>query len=158
MMTKQRQQKEQQQQNAGQKGKDPNQQGGRSAQGQPGTTAGSQGQPGARRSDQGSGSQSPGNKGGSQGSRRSSNQFGSSADDDDQSPAMNRADEEGDDSSEDLRRGALDAQYGTDTSSKLGQQSSRPQGRSSSSRSKDPSEASTGSDRDTMTGPRNKSR
>ncbi|MDQ3446205.1 MAG: hypothetical protein M3496_08545, partial [Pseudomonadota bacterium] len=60
-------------------------------------------------------------------------------------PEMNQA---GEQSSDKLRQGALDTQYGTSSSSKTDQQTNRPQG----------SSESTGSDRDTLSGSRNKGR
>jgi hypothetical protein len=144
-MTKQNQQQpqqkdQQQQQNTSQRGKNPEQQGGQKSQGQPGTNPGSQGQPGARQSDQGSGSQKGSQRG------QTSNQQGvrSNDDDDAESPEMNQA---GEQSSDKLRQGALDTQYGTSSSSKTDQQTNRPQG-----------SESTGSDRDTLSGSRNKDR
>lgn len=82
---------------------------------------------------------------------RTSSQHGASSPaDNDESPEMTQA---GEDSSEKLRRGALDAQYGTDSSSKGEQQGNRPQG---SSDGAEPTGSSTGSDRDTMGSTRNK--
>ncbi len=146
-MTKQNQQhpqqNDQQQQNPN-KGDNPGQQGGQSPLGQPGNQPGSQGQPGARQSDQGSGGkQSPRESGAGAQQGKPVNQHGFSADQEDQAPGMN-VDEGDRKTSEKLRKGALDAQYGTDSSSKVDQQSNRPQG------------STTGSDRDTLTGARNK--
>lgn len=81
---------------------------------------------------------------------RTSSQQGASSPDDDESPEMTQA---GEDSSEKLRRGALDTQYGTDSSSKSEQHGNRPQGSSGGAES---TGSSTGSDRDTMGSPRNK--
>lgn len=147
-MTKQNQQQpkqndQQQEQNASQRGKNPEQQGGQKAPGQQGANPGSQGQPGARQSDQGSGS--AGSQKGSQRSQTSS-QHGMESDDDRNSPEMNQAGEQS--SSDKLRHGALDTQYGTSSSSRTDQQTSRPQGSSESA----------GSDRDTLSGGRNKDR
>ena len=157
-MAKQNQPKQpEQQQGAGQKGNNPSQQGGRAAPGQPGNNPNSPGQSGARQSDAGSGRESSAGQQGSQ-REKTSNQFGTGGDTDD-SPEMNQAGERADEnSSEKLRRGALDAQYGTD-SSKAGQQVNRPQGSggAGSTRSGE-SDASTGSDRDTMGGARDKGR
>ncbi len=156
-MTKQTQQQPQQKeqkQNDSQRGKNPDQQGGQNPQGQPGKKPGSQGQPGARQADQGSGSrESSGSRthDSQKGAQRGQipNQQGSAlADDDDESPEMNQAGEQGNQDDK-LRQGALDAQYGTSSSSKTGQQTNRPQGSS---------ESSTGSDRDTMSGSRTKGR
>ena len=157
-MAKQKQQQPEQPQQAGQKDTS-SQQGGRSAQGQGGNPE-LKDQFGARQPDQSASRQSSAQSG-NPGSQRgqTSNQFGSSNDDDDESPAMNEAGEQSADqgSSEKLRRGALDAQYGTDSSSKIGQQTNRPQSSSGSSGT-GTSETSTGSDRDTMGGSRNKGR
>jgi hypothetical protein len=134
-MTKQKQpQQNEQQQSNPQGGKNPDRQGGRNAPGQLGSVQPSQGQPGARQSDQGG-----------RRSEKTANQqgFGSTID---ESPEMNEADESNQ-SSERLRRGALDAQYGTDSSSKTGD----------ASRSED-TQSPTGSDRDTMGGARSKGR
>ncbi len=100
-MTKQKQQqpKSEQQQSISQRGKNPDQQGGRNAQGQTGSTQRSQGQPGARQSDQGDGgrdSSGSRNQDAPKGSQRgqTANQQGSqSPDDDDESPEMNQAGE-----------------------------------------------------------------
>jgi hypothetical protein len=83
-----------------------------------------------------------------------------SAADQQQSPKMNRGESAGG-SGESLRHGALDAQYGTD-SSKSGQgqkhsagaEQSRPSGQSQSASNPGSSEKSTGSERDTMSGGR----
>ncbi len=147
-MTKQNQQHPQQndqkQQNPN-KGNNPDQQGEQKPLGQPGNQPGSQGQPGARQPDRGlGGKQSPGESGSGSQQGKTANQHGFSSDQDDQSPAMNEVNETDKNSSEKLRKGALDAQYGTDSSSKVDQQSNRPQG------------SSTGADRDTLSGSRNK--
>ena len=138
----------QQQQNTSRRGQNPDQQGGQKSQGQPGANPGSQGQPGARQSDQGSGNQSAGSRGpdSQKGSQRGQtpNQQGSN-DDDNESPEMNQA---GEQSADRLRQGALDTQYGTSSSSKTDKQTTGPQG----------SNESTGSDRDTLSGSRNKGR
>ena len=135
-MTKQKQpqQNEQQQPNS-QGGKNPDRQGGRNAPGQLSSVQPSQGQPGARQSDQGG-----------RRSDQTANQkgIGSTID---ESPEMNEADESNQ-SSERLRRGALDAQYGTDSSSKTGYQAARSED----------TQSPTGSDRDTMGGARSKGR
>lgn len=157
-MTKQQKsrQDDQQQQDTLKRGKNPSQQGGQNPQGQASKIPASQGQPGARQSDQGSGPRTPparsSNGDAQPGSQRSqtASQHGSGIDDDDQSPEMNQAGERSDrrsrdESGENLRRGALDAQYGTDTQTKTGQQTNRPQGSS---------ESTAGSDRDTMGGAR----
>ncbi|HVE88103.1 MAG TPA: hypothetical protein VNA44_00240 [Burkholderiaceae bacterium] len=147
-MTKQNQQQpqqEQQQQNTSQRGNNPDQQGGKNAQGQS-QAKGSQGQPGERQSVQGgaweaSGSRTQGAPAGSQRGQTTSQQC-QLADDD--SPEINKGDEQS--SSDKLRQGALDTQYGTDSASKT-EQTNRPQG-----------SQSTGSDRDTLSGSRNKDR
>ena len=147
-MTKQKQQQPQQkdpqeEKNTSQRGQNPEQQGGPNSPGQPDANPRSQGQPGARQSDQGSAS-----VGSQKGSQRgqTSNQHGLGSDRDGESPEMNQAGEQS--SSEKLRQGALDTQYGTNSSSKTDQQTNRPQG----------SSESTGSDRDTLSGLRNKDR
>jgi hypothetical protein len=156
-MTKQTQQQPQQKeqkQNDSQRGKNPEQQGGQNPQGQPGRKPGSQGQPGARQADQGSGSrQSSGQraqdsqKGVQRGQKPS--QHGSVSTEDDESPETNQAGEQWNQADDTLRQSALDAQYGTSSSSKAGQQTNRPQ---------DATESSTGSDRDTLSGSRSKRR
>ena len=156
-MTKQTQQQPQQKeqkQNDSQRGENPEQQGGQNPQGQPGRKPGSQGQPGARQADQGSGSrQSSGQraqdsqKGVQRGQKPS--QHGSVSTEDDESPEMNQAGEQWNQADDTLRQSALDAQYGTSSSSKTGQQTNRPQGAT---------ESSTGSDRDTLSGSRSKGR
>ena len=55
-------------------------------------------------------------------------------------------------SGQEFRRGALDAQYGTDSSSKTGAQAGKPQASSGAPTASGASESSTGADRDTMTG------
>ena len=154
-MTKQNQQQpqqEQQQQNTSQRGNNPDQQGGKNAQGQSGAQT-SQGQPGARQSDQGGARESAGSRKQDApiGSQRgqASQQQPERTDDDDESPEMNQAGEKS--SSDKLRQGALDTQYGTDSASKT-EQTNRPQG------SQPQGSQSTGSDRDTMSGSRNKDR
>lgn len=150
-MTKQNRQQpqqDQQQKNTSQRENNPDQQGGKNAQGQSGAK-GSQGQPGARQSDQGGARESTGSRQqdaptGSQRGQKTSQHGSKLIDDDDESPEMNQAGEQS--SSEKLRQGALDTQYGTDSASKTGQ-ANRPQG-----------SQSTGSDRDTMSGSRNKDR
>ena len=82
-------------------------------------------------------------KGSQRGQTTNQQGTGSPGDEVDESPEMNQASEKS--SSEKLRQGALDAQYGTDSASKAGP-GSQPQG----------SSQSTGSDRDTMTGSRSK--
>ena len=156
-MTKQTQQQPQQKeqkQNDSQRGNNPDQQGGQNPQGQPGKKPGSQGQPGARQADQGSGRRQPSGsrtydsqKGAQRGQKP--NQQSSASTEDDESPEMNQAGEQWDQADDTLRQGALDAQYGTSSSSKTGQQANRPQGST---------ESSTGSDRDTMSGSRSKGR
>jgi hypothetical protein len=156
-MTKQTQQQPQQKeqkQNDSQRGKNPDQQGGQNPQGQPGKNPRSQGQPGARQTDQGSGSRQPSgsrSQDSQKGTQRGQkpNQQGSVSTEDDESPEMNQAGEQWTQNDDPLRQGALDAQYGTSSSSKTGQQTNRPQGST---------ESSTGSDRDTMSGSRGKGR
>jgi hypothetical protein len=156
-MTKQTQQQPQQKeqkQNDSQRGENPDQQGGQNPQGQPGKKPGSQGQPGARQADQGSGGRRPSGsrtQDSQKGAQRAQkpNQQGSVSTEDDESPEMNQAGEQWTQADDPLRQGALDAQYGTSSSSKTGQQTNRPQGSA---------ESSTGSDRDTMSGSRSKGR
>jgi len=149
---------QQQQQTAGEKPQsDPSRQGGKNPQGQPGNMPESQGQPGARQSDQGSGGrpsagQSDRDTQKFQGGQSPNRQSGY---EDDNSPGNEAGDQA---AGQNVRRGALDAQYGTDSSSKTGQQSSKPEASSGSSTSAGASESSTGADRDTMTGSRNKGR
>lgn len=149
-MTKQTQQQPQQKeqkQNDSQRGKNPEQQGGQNPQGQPGKKPGSQGQPGARQADQGSGSRQSSSQKGVQRHQKPS-QHGSVSTEDDESPEMNQAGEQSNQADDALRQGA-DAQYGTSSSSKTGQQTNRPQS---------VTESSTGSDRDTLSGSRSKGR
>src|SRR5688572_881881 len=151
-MTKQNQQQPQndKQQAGSQRGNNPEQQGGRNAQGQSGGTQESQGKAGARQSDQGGsqGSSRAGNENSAKGSQRgqTANQQGERPVGD-ESPRMSEADEQSNRTSERLRQGALDAQYGTDSSSKTGQHTGS-QG----------TQSRTGSDRDTMGGSRSKGR
>lgn len=84
--------------------------------------------------------------------KTTSSQHGADDVNENQAPDMNQ----GEDSSEKLRRGALDPQYGTDSSSKTSEQTNRPQRSGSSSQGS--TESSTGSDRDTMSGSRTKNR
>lgn len=131
--------------------RDPDPQGGRAAKGQSGRTQQSQGQPESRQSDQGGSraSSDGGNESAPKGSQRgqTANQQGARASGD-QSAQMHEADEQSSTSSERLRKGALDAQYGTDSSSKTNQQANQPQS----------TQSPTGSDRDTMGGARSKGR
>jgi hypothetical protein len=150
-MTKQTQQQPQQKeqkQNDSQRAENPEQQGGQNPQGQPGRKPGSQGQPGARQADQGSGSRQPSSQKGVQRGQKPS-QHGSVSTEDDESPEMNQAGEQSNQADDTIRQSALDAQYGTSSSSKTGQQTNRPQGAT---------ESSTGSDRDTLSGSRSKGR
>jgi hypothetical protein len=150
-MTKQNQQpqqNEQQQANA-RRGKNPDQQGGRNPPGQSGDFQKSQGQPGARQSDQGGSRESaPRNSEKPVGSQRGQTAHRQGAGTTgNESPEMSE-DNQSDQASERLRRGALDAQYGTDSSSKTAEQNTRSAG----------TQSPTGSDRDTMGGARTKSR
>ena len=148
-MTKQKQQQPQNDEQRPGLSRDPDQQGGRNAQAQSGRTQQSQGQPEARQSDQGGsrGSSHGGNDSAPKGSQRgqTANQQGARASGD-QSVQMHETDEQSGTSSERLRKGALDAQYGTDSSSKTNQQANQPQS----------TQSPTGSDRDTMGGARSK--
>ena len=149
-MSKQNQppQQNEKQQSTTQRGKNPDQQGGRNAPGRPGNMQQSQGQPGARQSDQGGSRQQSSRSGNAPvGSQRGQapNQQGADATGD-ASAEMNEG--ENYQSSERLRRGALDAQYGTDSSSKTGEQGTRSED----------TQSPTGSDRDTMGGARSKGR
>ena len=150
-MSKQNQQKPQQneqQQPKSQRGGNPDQQGGRNAQGQSGNFQQSQGQPGARQSDQGGNRESSSRANDApKGSQRgqTANQQGTRPTVD-ESPEMNEGGDQS--SSERLRRGALDAQYGTDSSSKTGERGIQSED----------SQSPTGSDRDSMGGSRSEGR
>lgn len=129
---RQPQQNDQQQQQNTAQSDNGDQQGGQNSQGQSGGSAGAQASGGSQKGSQRAGM---------------TNQHGiPSNTGDDESPELNQEGEQS--SSDKLRQGALDTQYGTSSWSKTDHQTNRPEG----------SSESTGSDRDTLSGSRSKDR